>query len=141
MGGSAEASFPAGVQASLEVQAKSHSGPIPSPETLALYGQVDPSFPGMIFERARTEQAHRHAQENKLVDAQIADSRGVRAERARGQWLGAFVSLAFLGGAVYLGVNDQATLGGILGGATLLGIVTVIVTASRAKGGGEQDSN
>jgi uncharacterized membrane protein len=107
---------------------RAHSGPLPSPETLARYKEIDPALPGYIMERAKAEQGHRHLQESRIVEAQVADARLMRVETRRGQFLGAIVALAFLGGAIYLGANGHPVLAGTLGSTTVVSIVAVIVT-------------
>lgn len=52
-------------------------------------------------------------------------------ERIGGLIAAVVLSLAFLGAAVYLGMNDQPWLAGILGGSTLVGIVTVLVAGRK----------
>ena len=47
------------------------SGPIPPPQVLMGYKQIDSSLPDIIVRRWGAEQDHRHMQEAKLLDAQI----------------------------------------------------------------------
>lgn len=109
------------------------AGPVPSPEIMARYATVSPELPKWIMDRAENEQRHRHEMERKMLDADIADTKGGRLQIRRGQFLGS--SVAFLGiiGAIWLGVVDQPVPASVLGGTTLLYIIGIIVTGERAR--------
>lgn len=47
-----------------------HQGPLPPPEVLQGYGDIDASFPKRIMQLAEREQEHRHENERKMVDAE-----------------------------------------------------------------------
>jgi len=113
------------------VSTVSVSGPLPDPRTLAGYKKVDASLPGKIVQMAQAEQAHRHEIDRLALTAQIEDDQSHHRGVRNGQLIGAGVSVAFGGAAAYLGSIGQPWLGGVLGGATLVGIVTVIVKSRR----------
>jgi len=71
------------------------SGALPRPEDFSKYAEVVPDAPERILQMAEREQAHRIAMESQLVPAETAAG-------ARGQWLGAFLSIIALGSAVLL---------------------------------------
>ncbi|HEV8538853.1 MAG TPA: DUF2335 domain-containing protein, partial [Bacteroidota bacterium] len=48
-----------------------------------------------------------------------------------GQFLGFIVAIAFLAAAYSLGMNGHEWLGGIIGGTTLTGLVTVFVIGKK----------
>lgn len=52
-------------------------------------------------------------------------------ERIGGLIAAAVLSIAFLGASLYLGMNGQPWLAGVIGGTTLVGIVTVLVTGRK----------
>lgn len=47
------------------------AGPLPAPEILVKYKEVDPSFPERIFSTFEKQSAHRQELETKYLDAQI----------------------------------------------------------------------
>jgi len=51
-----------------------HSGPLPPPETLYKYNQLNPGFADRIFDMAEREAAQRHQLEITSLTAEIAES-------------------------------------------------------------------
>ncbi len=86
-------------------QAKVHIGPIPDPETLERYRDIDPSFPERIVRMAEKEQTFRHR------------------SYYIGQLSALIIVLAGLASAVHLGVNGKEWLGGTIGLGALASIV------------------
>lgn len=82
---------------------------------------------------AQTQQRHRHAQEEKVLQGQIDDSKSGRSQIKRGQFLGALVAIAALSVTAYLGYVKQPIPAAITGGGTLLAVIALIVTGERAK--------
>ena len=103
----------------------SHTGPLPSPESLAAYERAIPGSGERILAMGEREQQHRHKQEARLVWADI----GL-------QYLGlvSAVAIAFLG--IWLGsglIRSGHEKGGIaLIVTALAGIIASIVGAIRA---------
>jgi uncharacterized membrane protein len=84
------------------------SGPIPAPEDLARYGQLDPSFPERIFTMAERNQEHRLAMESKILAMESAQNSHVLAWRIRAQWMSfAFSTTAILAGTVLLALGHD----------------------------------
>jgi len=76
------------IVAAARITRRSHSGPIPAPDTLREYQEVMPGLDERIVRMAESEQAHRHG-----ID------RGILQIVGRGQWLGFVLGLAgLLGG-------------------------------------------
>jgi uncharacterized membrane protein len=69
---------------------------------------------------AENEQAFRHEREPVIQKYQ-------RDLAFRGQWFAAGLSVVFGIAAVYLGMNGHEVTAGILGGSTLIGIVSIFV--------------
>ncbi|MDE6535890.1 MAG: DUF2335 domain-containing protein [Muribaculaceae bacterium] len=103
------------------IKQESFKGPIPHPELLQKYENIQPGFAERMVSMAEQQLDHRIKCEDKIVDGSIAESK-------RGQTFGLIVSLFFLGAAVLLGMYNHEWLAGGLGGGTLLGLVTVFVT-------------
>lgn len=99
---------------------RSFSGPLPAPEDLQGFKDVDPSFPDRIVKHFEKEQIHRHEREKKLVDAGIANA-------ARGQYIAFAVAIAGLALCAFAVSRGGATATGglaLAGGglATLVGV-------------------
>lgn len=103
------------------IRQESFSGPIPHPELLQKYDEVKPGFAERIVSMAERQLDHRINCEDKMVDGSVDESK-------RGQNYGLIVALLFLAAAVFLGYFDHDWLAGVLGGGTLVALVTVFVT-------------
>lgn len=109
-------------------------GPLPPPELLKQYDSFMPGAAERIMAMAESETRHRHSQESLAINAnieaqrkqlEIAEQQSISTFKsdAKGQNLGFFVSILCVGGAIYLGVNGQPWLAGVLGGLPLAGII------------------
>ena len=70
----------------LSVSRQLIKSPVPPPDWLAGYKEVEPTAPERILRLAENEQQHRHAMEKLLVESQIESQRTeskIRRERAR----------------------------------------------------------
>lgn len=119
------------VAGQLTVTRTLHVGPLPPPEVLSAYGQVDPSFPERILRMAEAQAEHRKHQEKEELRADIEDLKAQRGTERIGQIFALIVCLAFLSGGVWVTLRGHEWVGGVIVGATLLGIVTVFVTGRR----------
>lgn len=89
-----------------------HSGPLPSPQTLAEYKRIDPALPGEILAMAKANAAHIQEMQAKDLQRQIDRERGDRAERRLGQLLGFGVAVLGLSVACILALK-RSTDGGL----------------------------
>ena len=107
----------------LEIQAKLTTeflGPFPSPETLARLEKIVPGSAGQIIAMAMTQSAHRQHLEKTVVEGDMKKS-------WYGLWSGFAIGVIGIIGTVLLGIFDHPVLGGILGGGTLVSLVSVFV--------------
>jgi len=88
---------------------KSHSGPIPDPETLKQYKQIYKAAPDIIFKMATREQSFRHL------------------STYMGQISAFLIGLGGLSVTAYLGVNEQPWLAGVIGFGSLGSLVSVFL--------------
>ena len=100
------------------------SGPLPTPDTLLGYDEVLPGAAERIMRMAEKEQASAREVEEIAVRAVTADNR-------RGQIFGFLVALAAFGTAGWLGYLGHETAAAIVGGGTVVALVTVFVTGRR----------
>lgn len=101
-------------------------GPIPPPEVLQGYENVQQGFADRILRMAEKQQDHRMNCEDKIVTESTSQSK-------RGQWFGFIIAILFFAGALTLGFTDHEVLGGIIGGGTLVSVVTVFLTNKPSK--------
>lgn len=108
------------------VQREEHlfSGPLPAPDILRGYDEILPGAAERIIRMAEKEQEHAH-------EAGLLALRETAAGNRRGQTIGGIVALAALGTAAFLGYHGHSVAAGIVGGTTVVGLVTVFVTGRR----------
>lgn len=101
------------------------SGPLPPPETLAQYEQIQEGFAERIMRMAETQQNHRHGVQRELVQEESK-------KRAAGQYLGFIVTLtAMIGATVAVLLNPSwpmAIFASVMIGAPLAAIVIAFIT-------------
>ncbi|MDA3971512.1 MAG: DUF2335 domain-containing protein [Desulfobulbaceae bacterium] len=97
-----------------------HQGPIPAPAILQQYDDIIPGAAERILQMAEQDAAHQHAMHRNALDAQ-------RFEVRRGQIFGFGIGLAALSASIIALVLGYPTTAGILGGTTVVGLVTVFV--------------
>lgn len=102
------------------------SGPLPAPYELEHYNEIIQNGAERIMIMAEKEQNHRHKIEEKVnfANTKIA---------VRGQWIGVFVVILGFALGGYLTLNEHDTVGGIVLGSTLVGLVTVFVVGRTRK--------
>ena len=105
---------------------RTYSGPLPPPEDLAAYKELIPDAPARLLAMAERQQQHRIEMENEIVRK---DYQQVR----RGQWLGVFIALVFIGGAIYLAMNDHDWVAGTMIGVTLVGVVSLLIKGKKSE--------
>ncbi|MFZ2490734.1 MAG: DUF2335 domain-containing protein [Thermoanaerobaculia bacterium] len=101
-------------------------GPLPPPEILARYEQVQPGFANRIFEMAESNQRHRQSLEAQVIPARVKNER-------LGQIFGLVIALVVIACAMYLIVNGFGTTGFVILIADLTALVAVFVYADQAK--------
>ncbi len=104
----------------IAVERETFSGPIPHPDILRGYEDVQQGIAERIVSLAEQEQAHRLDMERQIV-------RGAFLQTRRGQWMGLTVAVLFLIVAAVLGWLGHDWLAGTLGGGTLVALVTIFV--------------
>ncbi|MGE5343169.1 MAG: DUF2335 domain-containing protein [Candidatus Omnitrophota bacterium] len=102
------------------------SGPLPSPESLREYSTILPDAPDRIFHMAENLQNHYIRTEEKLVDLELK-------KVPRGQNHAFIIAIIGIIGAVVCAYLKQATIGSIIGGATLISLVPQFIYGERTK--------
>lgn len=106
------------------IQSKSHSGPLPAPETLEEYNRLIPNGAERIMKMAESQLQHRHDLEKSVIPSQVKQSQ-------LGQWFGFILGLVGIGCGTFLAYNGQPYVGAIVAGTTVVSLVSVFVIGKR----------
>ena len=130
----------ADVEIHTEHRTRTVTGPIPPPEVMVGYGEIDSSFPQRIMAQFENESMHRRDLERARSAAMIQDIHEERQERGRGQFLAVIGMFAILGAAVWVTLADHPGVGGGLV-AALVAAITVLVTGKPFRGQRDTENN
>jgi uncharacterized membrane protein len=100
----------------LAFKAQRFRGPLPHPDVLAGYDRVQAGLAERVVRMAEKEQDHRHALDDKFVDAEVKFG-------SRGQVFVLIVALAFLAAALVLGLAGQTAAAVAVTGIDLAAVV------------------
>lgn len=103
------------------------SGPLPPPNDLAKFGQVDPTFPERIMRLAESEAEHRRQLEAQTIKSDIETRQRMQDERTRGQKYGLTIAMTFLGVGAWLAYLGHTVVATTLLGTTLVSLTAVFV--------------
>lgn len=95
-------------------------GPLPPPDLLRQYQEIQPDFPERILRLTEQEAEHRRSVTRNVIRIE-------GAEVILGQIFGLFIALSALGVSAYLAVHGAQTVASIIGGGTLVALVTVFI--------------
>ncbi|MBI2329082.1 MAG: DUF2335 domain-containing protein [Chloroflexi bacterium] len=87
------------------------------------YENVLPGSAERILKMAERQQEHRQSMEKIVIE-------GDSKRSDKGLYCGAIIAAVGLIGATVLGINGQAILAGVIGGAPLVGLVGIFVTGT-----------
>jgi uncharacterized membrane protein len=103
------------------ISMKSHSGPLPDPETLNRYNEIIPNGADRIMIGFEKQLDHRIDIENHAIKGQVRQS-------DRGQLFAFIIAIAVLLASFWLINQGHDTAGTILGSVDLVALVTVFIT-------------
>lgn len=95
-------------------------GPIPSPAILEQYNQLIPDAAERILKMAESDMQFQHDINREALMA-------TRGDKKRGQWMGFVLAVISLGLATYLSINGHDVTASIIGGTTVVGLVSAFV--------------
>lgn len=104
----------------ITMEASHHIGPLPPAEEIKKYNEVIPNGAERIMQMAEKQIDHRIIMEKDYMKANNSDSR-------RGQLFAFIIAIICISASVYLGVNGQPWLGGVLGGGTITALVATFI--------------
>jgi len=96
------------------------AGPLPDPSELDAYNQIIPNGADRIIKMAENQSAHRIEIETMVVKSQ-------QRQAFAGQLFALILGLSGLGLATYAAVSGQPWFGSVIGGSTLVGLVSVFL--------------
>lgn len=106
--------------------AKSHCGPIPSPEDIALYNQHIPDGANRIMRMAGKQADHRISIETTVIVEQQRQS-------ARGQIFGLIIGLFGISVGAWVAVLGHDVVGGGIAGTTVISLVYAFISGRRTQ--------
>lgn len=108
---------------------RSHSGPLPSPESLQGYKDVDPSLVPTILDMAQREQSHRHPIDDHIIELERQEQTARRHAISRGQWLGFGIAVLVLGLAGLMAVLGYEQIALALAAVNIAALAAVFVSS------------
>lgn len=130
----------AAIEGELEDKAKkkgictvAFSGPLPPPELLEKYKEIQADFPERILRLTESEAEYRRDVTRQAIKLETR-------EILIGQIFGLLVALATLGVVTFLGYFNQPIAASVLGVGGLTGLVTVFIVGRRRRGEADTDN-
>ncbi|HXN07358.1 MAG TPA: DUF2335 domain-containing protein [Nitrospiria bacterium] len=105
----------------------SFSGPLPHPDILLKYGQINKDFPERIMKMAELENEHRRNQENKSNNADIEGFKAFQSEIRLGQIFAFIIGIFTIFCGAYTATHGSQWAGGFIGTGGVIGLVSVFI--------------
>ncbi len=115
------------------IASKRFSGPLPSPKILSQYKKISPSLYKKIVEMAVDEQKYRHKTEDKIIDAEIEDTKEGRTIEKRGQILAFLIGTIALIASTIIAISGKQITASIIGGGGIVSLVSVFILGRTMK--------
>lgn len=103
-----------------------YSGPLPSPDFLRQYNEILPGLGERIVTMAEKQSEHRMQLEKIVIPNQVSESR-------RGQFFGLLIASICIISSFVLAMYGHDVVAGVVGGATVVGLVTVFVYGKKSQ--------
>ena len=110
----------------IQIVSKVHSGPLPSPDSLAEYNNVIPNAAERIFNEFESQSKHRREMERRVIRSQIIQS-------YIGQSSALLIALTFLAAAIWCISNGHDVAGSIIGSVDLVALVTIFIQGKKSQ--------
>jgi uncharacterized membrane protein len=116
-------------------QVSMRSGPLPDPSELAQYQAIIPNGADRIMKMAESQLEHRIKIETTVIGSQ-------QRQAGFGQVCALVIAIVALTLATYAAVNGQPVFGGVIGGTTLVSLVSAfLVSTHKKKAEAQEDKN
>ncbi len=103
---------------------RSHSGPLPSPDSLRKYSEIIPNGADRIMKMAEKQLDHRMEMEKKVLRSQLIQSNV-------GQFLAFAIGISALLVSGYCILHGHEISGSVIGAGGLIGLVTAFIQGRR----------
>lgn len=110
-----------------------YSSPLPPPEALAKYEQVQQGLVEKIIQMTESQANHRRELESRHLDAQIKHQDRRNLEANLGQVFAFLIALIAIVGGVYTALKGYEAAGSIIGAAGLGTIVAAFIAGRQEK--------
>lgn len=108
-------------------------GPLPAANEFARYEEVCPGAAATILRMAEQEQLHRHKTELAILAAEQEDIRLTHRENVTAYWMSFVVVMGFLGLGFTLTLHNHDSVGAIMMGTGLVGVIGSFLRRSQPK--------
>ena len=116
-----------------EVIAAHFQGPVPPPEILSGYNNIQEGFADRIVTLAERETAHRHKIEELTVKAQIDGLKREAMEARIGQFLAFFIGITTIVAGSYSAIKGAQWPGALIGTGGVGALVTAFIYGRKGK--------
>lgn len=115
-----------GVEVRQEItQFMSFSGPVPPPDILREYININPDFAQTIIQMSIDEQRYAHSRDNKIIEKSFESKK-------RGQNYALVIALVAIIGGIICILLDHEIAGGVVSGVGLTGLISEFLGRSRS---------
>lgn len=104
-----------------------YQGPVPPPDILKGYEEILPGAAERMLSMAEKEQNHRHQIDTTETTIEKSFHRDEAKRDARGQYIAAFLAVFSLSISTYLSLQGHSVIAGVIGGTTVIGLVSAFV--------------
>ena len=115
------------------IEASAWSGPLPEPDILRKYDEVLPGSAERILKMAEDQQKHHNDQETRQLDMYLTLLQADSKRSNRGLWAGFAITLAGLGGGMFLVYAGHDWAGAAIAGLNLVSLAAVFVYGTRSR--------
>ena len=123
----------------LLLQRAEFSGILPPPELLNQYDQICPGLADRIMKIAEGAAAHCHSMDKATLEANIGFHKNQFMEARIGQFCALLIGITAILSGAYVSINGAQIAGGVIGGAGVIGLVSVFIYGRKYKADVEEE--
>lgn len=109
------------------------AGPIPPPGILEAYEKALEGSADRILKRAESQTTHRQSMEQQSLSLEKKRLSNSHSEVRMGQISGLIIGVVAIGSALYGALNGAEIFGGVIGTASIIGLVSAFIYGSKRK--------
>lgn len=104
-----------------------YSSPLPPPEVLQKYEQLESGMIKKIIQMTETQANHRRELEAKTLNAEIEHTKNIDFEARIGQIFAFILAILLISGSIYAIITGYQIGGSILGSTTIISLVVAFI--------------